>query len=191
MFFSQQASRSFFLAGKPLADNVRMTIEPVEPGAATPVVLAMPASKHSATGTRTRVARVRAEYPNQLDYSGRCTVGLEGLPSAAKQHGLRLAVRTRRGPGNMHVLPLARRRARIAFARNARADRLTQPCISYGLGGRGPGVQEVWNLHMFMCHHRSHFGSRYTLGCCGHAGLFIVWQHSSACSNHDAAAEHR
>ena len=26
--------------------------------------------KHSATGTRTRVARVRAEYPNQLDYSG-------------------------------------------------------------------------------------------------------------------------
>ena len=25
---------------------------------------------HSATGTRTRVARVRAEYPNQLDYSG-------------------------------------------------------------------------------------------------------------------------
>ena len=28
--------------------------------------------KHSATGTRTRVARVRAEYPNQLDYSGCC-----------------------------------------------------------------------------------------------------------------------
>ena len=26
--------------------------------------------KDSATGTRTRVARVRAEYPNQLDYSG-------------------------------------------------------------------------------------------------------------------------
>ena len=26
---------------------------------------------NSATGTRTRVARVRAEYPNQLDYSGR------------------------------------------------------------------------------------------------------------------------
>ena len=25
---------------------------------------------YSATGTRTRVARVRAEYPNQLDYSG-------------------------------------------------------------------------------------------------------------------------
>jgi hypothetical protein len=29
-------------------------------------------SRNSATGTRTRVARVRAEYPNQLDYSGRC-----------------------------------------------------------------------------------------------------------------------
>ena len=27
-------------------------------------------STHSATGTRTRVARVRAEYPNQLDCSG-------------------------------------------------------------------------------------------------------------------------
>ena len=27
---------------------------------------------YSATGTRTRVARVRAEYPNQLDYSGSC-----------------------------------------------------------------------------------------------------------------------
>ena len=25
---------------------------------------------HSATGTRVRVARVRAEYPSQLDYSG-------------------------------------------------------------------------------------------------------------------------
>ena len=25
---------------------------------------------NSATGTRTRVARVRADYPNQLDYSG-------------------------------------------------------------------------------------------------------------------------
>ena len=26
--------------------------------------------RNSATGTRTRVARVRTEYPNQLDYSG-------------------------------------------------------------------------------------------------------------------------
>jgi hypothetical protein len=29
---------------------------------------------NSATGTRTRVARVRAEYPNQLDYSGDASV---------------------------------------------------------------------------------------------------------------------
>ena len=29
--------------------------------------------QNSATGTRTRVARVRAEYPNQLDYSGFCS----------------------------------------------------------------------------------------------------------------------
>ena len=31
-------------------------------------------TEHSATGTRTRVARVRAEYPNQLDYSGFCSL---------------------------------------------------------------------------------------------------------------------
>ena len=31
--------------------------------------LQLPAA-NSATGTRTRVTRVRAEYPNQLDYSG-------------------------------------------------------------------------------------------------------------------------
>ena len=28
------------------------------------------APRNSATGTRTRIARVRAEYANQLDYSG-------------------------------------------------------------------------------------------------------------------------
>ena len=31
-----------------------------------------PENRHSVTGTRTRVARVRAEYPSQLDYSGCC-----------------------------------------------------------------------------------------------------------------------
>ena len=31
---------------------------------------ASPATFSSATGTRTRVARVRAEYPSQLDYGG-------------------------------------------------------------------------------------------------------------------------
>jgi hypothetical protein len=28
--------------------------------------------KNSVAGTRTRVSRVRAEYPNQLDYNGAC-----------------------------------------------------------------------------------------------------------------------
>ena len=35
--------------------------------------------KSSATGTRTRVARVRAEYPNQLDYSGICIYNMSPL----------------------------------------------------------------------------------------------------------------
>ena len=30
--------------------------------------------KTSASGTRAQVARVRAEYPNQLDYSGMCLI---------------------------------------------------------------------------------------------------------------------
>ena len=56
---------------------------------------------NSATGTRTRVARVRAEYPNQLDYGGhgdkenvsyfdlRCLVR---KPGAWEFHSLRLGV---------------------------------------------------------------------------------------------------
>ena len=40
--------------------------------------------KHSATGTRTRVARVRAEYPNQLDYSG---AGFQNIQPAIKLCG--------------------------------------------------------------------------------------------------------
>ncbi len=46
---------------------------------------------HSATGTRTRVARVRAEYPNQLDYSGvgdpppwALASGTRGNPTSAR-----------------------------------------------------------------------------------------------------------
>ena len=34
---------------------------------------------YSATGTRTRVARVRAEYPSQLDYSGSCGLQAQAL----------------------------------------------------------------------------------------------------------------
>ena len=35
-----------------------------------PAAAALRLSDNSATGTRARVARVKAEYPNQLDYSG-------------------------------------------------------------------------------------------------------------------------
>ena len=41
--------------------------------------------KSSATGTRTRVARVRAEYPNQLDYSGIC---IYNIPLRSSSDGL-------------------------------------------------------------------------------------------------------
>ena len=37
----------------------------------------------SATGTRTRVARVGAEYPNQLDYSGSCSPDMRRCFSTA------------------------------------------------------------------------------------------------------------
>ena len=41
--------------------------------------------KKSATETRIRVARVRAEYPNQLDYSGSCIIpGHSKLMKAVK-----------------------------------------------------------------------------------------------------------
>ena len=41
--------------------------------------------KDSATGTRTRVARVRAEYPNQLDYSGSvCMFGIFFWPVSSE-----------------------------------------------------------------------------------------------------------
>ena len=36
-------------------------------------------AKCSAAGTRTRVARVKAEYPNQLDYSGYDTDNVQDL----------------------------------------------------------------------------------------------------------------
>ena len=45
----------------------------IERSAHVPDILALllpGPQQNSATGTRTRVARVRAEYPNQLDYGG-------------------------------------------------------------------------------------------------------------------------
>ena len=43
--------------------------------------LCLQLGKGSATGTRTRVARVRAEYPNQLDYSGSVKNAVGSRPS--------------------------------------------------------------------------------------------------------------
>ena len=76
----------------------------------------------------------------------------------------------------------------IARARRRRARRRS-------LLGRGPGRGRAGVLvrgcrameltavirvllqvqHGIICLHRSHFGSRYKTGCCGHAGLLIFW----------------
>ena len=45
-------------------------IKEISPPGLEPGSLGWEPSINSATGTRTRVARVRAEYPNQLDYGG-------------------------------------------------------------------------------------------------------------------------
>ena len=50
-------------------------------------------SQDSATGTRTRVARVRAEYPNQLDYSGFCTRGSRSSFYSTEPHRRRAQLR--------------------------------------------------------------------------------------------------
>ena len=42
----------------------------------------------SATGTRTRVAQVQAEYPNQLDYSGTQWYHADGPPVCYKKNVL-------------------------------------------------------------------------------------------------------
>ena len=46
-----------------------------------------PGAAASATGTRTRVARVRAEYPNQLDYGGLMPPAGAGTRLAQKEVG--------------------------------------------------------------------------------------------------------
>ena len=63
------ASRAllFSVAGNAFATSATMTYGLI---AAQRANTHAHARKHSANGTRTRVARVRAEYPNQLDYSG-------------------------------------------------------------------------------------------------------------------------
>ena len=55
----------------PLPSAPRAPSFPLPPPLSKDRVRGPPRTAHaSATGTRARVARVRAEYPNQLDYSG-------------------------------------------------------------------------------------------------------------------------
>ena len=56
-------------------------------------------NKNSATGTRTRVAQVRAEYPNQLDYSG---LVKEDLAGAISTEGRSMPKGTERGKLGQH-----------------------------------------------------------------------------------------
>ena len=71
---------------------------------------------NSATGTRTRVARVRAEYPNQLDYSGflkkvrkgvacetQAQLGAQPAHPSNKQHSERMLLAAASGHGS-HLL---------------------------------------------------------------------------------------
>ena len=51
-------------------DDTRHTAQDIQHGTKDPRHMKTHCSKDSATGTRTRVAGVRAEYPNQLDHSG-------------------------------------------------------------------------------------------------------------------------
>ena len=69
LVFMQPASRAllFSVAGNALDTSAMMTHGLIVAQRANTHAHAR---KHSATGTRARVARVRPEYPNQLDYSG-------------------------------------------------------------------------------------------------------------------------
>ena len=83
------------------------------------------ARKHSAAGTRTRVARVRAEYPNQLDYSGDC---------------LRHA-----GPvkSTLWTLLFWALRHIVVNAYNVLAMAVWSSGMILGLGPRGPGFESL------------------------------------------------
>ena len=54
--------------------------------------------QNSATGTRTRVTRVRAEYPNQLDYSGSAVHVLLFFAFAFRSSRNRIAIRISAAP---------------------------------------------------------------------------------------------
>ena len=72
----------------------------------------------SDTGTRTRVARVRAEYPNQLDYSGSvrpCAATAWNAPGSAGA-GPAPAGRSQAGPDQPGPAPIGRGRAWPASA---------------------------------------------------------------------------
>ena len=81
--------------------------------------------KDSATGTRTRVAQVRAEYPNQLDYSGFCAGHAAAfnkiLACSTRRWGLRPLIS--HTIGNCHGLPAAMRHISIRTGNEAREIR--------------------------------------------------------------------
>ena len=67
----------------------------IERSAHVPDILALllpVPQQNSATGTRTRVARVRAEYPNQLDYSGSAVHVLVFFAFAPRCSRIRVAI---------------------------------------------------------------------------------------------------
>ena len=65
--------------------------------------------QNSATGTRTRVARVRAEYPNQLDYSGSAVHVLSFFAFPPRCSRIRIAIRISSAPKcQMHSASLTR-----------------------------------------------------------------------------------
>ena len=66
------------------------TARTTRPSASGPGWDALRRKQYSATGTRTRVARVRAEYPNQLDYSGLVDVNLSSHGRDQKRVKVRL-----------------------------------------------------------------------------------------------------
>ena len=67
---NSRQTQSAQVARSPLQGRVRSWPRGAATHAAQISAVKRETRANSATGTRTRVARVRAEYPNQLDYSG-------------------------------------------------------------------------------------------------------------------------